>query len=209
MFLRVKCLVDQVSLQVVWLKMRPDSTPVPKADPSLNYYRLEGLDLGVKEPWTEYVNYSLYYAGPGKFSSNQAKLSPAEFKRIQLLRGKATALDSLDSFLNILYEKFDMGEHSGLHQTQLAHGVISPQWINFFANEYNCSADSAKKLIEFKIDEWRNIQFTLESIREQTRNQIRKAENLDQVTEIHSLACTKLIFNKVNIKALPFIIGKN
>ena len=31
-FLRVKFLVDQVTGQVAWLKMYPDSTPIPSVD---------------------------------------------------------------------------------------------------------------------------------------------------------------------------------
>lgn len=206
-FLRVKFLVDQVSGQVAWLKMYPDSIPIPSVDPSLNYYRLEGTYLGVDNLWQEYTRYTLFFNGRFHNKGTGGLFVP-DFKRIQLLRIKATAIDRMNGTLNFFYERYGIGQHSGLHTTELMNGDIGDNWAEFFANEYNCSVENARKLLKFKVDEWQTATFMLETTREHFTNKIRRAKTIDEVSSAYDLLCTKLIFaTKANLKNLPVITG--
>ena len=208
-FLRVKFLVDQSSGQVAWLKMYPDSTPIPSVDPSLNYYRIEGTYLGVDRIWEEYSKYRLFFGN--RFTTREdAGITAADFKRIQLLRIKATAMDRMNGTINFFYEKYGIGQHSGLHTTDMASGEIGDHWAEFFAKEHNCTVDNARKLLEFKMGEWQTTKFILETTREHFNNKFRKAKTVKEVSDIYDTLCTKLIFaNTANLKNLPVITGKS
>ena len=114
----------------------------------------------------------------------------------------------MNGSINFLYEKYNIGQHSGLHTADLVYGEVGDHWAEFFSKEYNCSIENARKLLLFKVDEWESTRFILETTREHFTNKIRKAKTVEEVSNIYDLLCTKLIFaNKANLKNLPVITG--
>lgn len=203
---RPRFLIDQVTGQVVWLTLR-ENGQMPYVDVGLNYYKLEGTEFGVKDVWGAYTLYQLYFNG-SNFVSQYYSPFNTDFKRVQLLRTKATAIDGINKAIDTQYEKYNLGNNRGLHLTEIGRGKISDPWVKFFAREYKCSESSARKLLEFKVEEWQNIEFVLESTRERAINQIISAVDINTVSDIFNLLSASMILSsKVSLKDLSFIKG--
>jgi hypothetical protein len=200
---RVKFLADQLTGQVVWFTNYFDSQPIPVFDQSLNTYKYRGpSNLAL---WNMYLSFKLFYnSSTGElYSINEYSQNFKEqFPRIYLLRAKAIALDHVNVAINILQEKFDIA-FAGIHNVAKSENILQPRWINFFKQEHNCSAEDAIKLINFKKEEWNNLEFKLESTRYQMYNRIKLLETFDQVNDLYRCICTKLFYSGPKLANVP------
>lgn len=192
---RMKFLVDQLTGQVVWLTNHYDSLPIPIFDQSLNIQKYRGFsDLDL---WNSYLNFKLFYDGPtSKFSISEEYSQDFKdrFSRIQLLRAKAISLDYINSGIEFLYEKHNMS-YKGLHSVASSGNLDQERWIEFFKEEHNCSHSDAIKLIEFKKEEWRNIEFMLETTRYKAYNKMKSATTIEEVDELYKCFCATLFYS--------------
>jgi hypothetical protein len=201
-YYRVKFLVDQVTNQVIWLTTNFDSLAIPIFDQSLNMKKYGGyLDFDV---WNSYVNFKLFYDSPPISSFSISKEYSQDFKdrfaKIQLTRTKATALDYINSGIAFQYETHNMA-YKSLHSVA---NLKQERWINFFQQEHNCSREESIKLIDFKKEEYENIEFMLETIRYQAYNKIASASTLTEINELYECFCAKIFYAaRPNLSILP------
>jgi hypothetical protein len=192
---KIKFLVDQVTGQVVWLTTYYDSLPIPIFDQSLNIQKFRGasdLDL-----WNGYLKYALFYDAPtSKFflTDSYTQDFKNQFDNIQLLRTKAIALDHINSGITFQYEKYNMA-YTGLHTVARAGNLEQEKWLEFLQDEHNCSRDDAIKLINFKKEEWNNIEFMLETTRYRAYNKIKAANTFDEVVDLFECFCAKIFYS--------------
>lgn len=205
---RFRCLTDQKTSRIIWLVYDHDNRKGPIFDPTLNFHKINTLtDLNV---WQEYCNYKLFLGAGGTVKvdpNDDLKNDIEEFKRIQLLRAKATAIEHLEGALEYHYEKQGYGYTYMLDNIKVTG--ITEDWINLVSAEYQCSAADSKKLLEFKIKEYNNLIFNLESIRLSYTNKIVKCITVDEVSNTFNLAMTEsLITNRTTISSYESIAKK-
>jgi hypothetical protein len=201
-YYRVKFLVDQVTNQVIWLTTNFDSLAIPIFDQTLNIKKYKGyVDLDV---WNCYVNFKLFYDSPPISSFSVSEDYSQDFKdrfeKIQLTRAKATALDYINSGIEFQYEKHNMAYKSLYNVANLNQ----ERWIKFFQQEHNCSREESIKLINFKKEEYENIEFMLETVRYQAYNKIASASTLTEVNELYECFCAKIFYAaRPNLNTIP------
>jgi hypothetical protein len=201
-YYKVKFLVDQVTNQVIWLTIHYDSLAIPIFDQSLNIKKYKGYtDLDI---WNSYVNFTLFYDSPyvSNFSVNKdySQDFKDQFSKIQLTRVKATVLDYINTGIEFQYEKHNMA-YKSLHNVA---NLKQERWINFFQQEHNCSREESIKLIDFKKEEYENIEFMLETVRYQAYNKIAAAATLTEVNELYECFCAKIFYAaRPNLGTIP------
>lgn len=188
-----RCLVDQVTGQIVWMTFN-ESAEVPNIDPTLNYYRYNGsTDISV---WNSYVTYELFLAEDGKtlVVTPRTKIDP----RIQTARAKYVTIDLINAIIKVHYERQGFPEGSIYRKID-----CSEKWIDVFAEMYSCSREDALTLLEFKIAEFKNTEFMLESRKMMMVQKLKEAECFADVADVYA-KYTSLFFN-INRKDLMAI----
>jgi hypothetical protein len=114
--------------------------------------------------------------------------------RIQLLRAKAISIDFVSVMTGVHYDR--QGFTTSSIYRQLANSDISEsdRWVFATADAHSCSMEAAYKLLKFKIEEYKNVQFVLESARMKFAHQIKQATTLQEVVDIYN-RYTSLFFN--------------
>lgn len=192
---RVKFLVDQLTGQVVWLTYFYDTYAIPIFDQSLNIQKsnaLTGLDV-----WQLYLDFKLY------FNATQSVFYAApsytdefknQFPRIHLLRTKAMALDHISAGCEFLYEKYNTS-YKGLHNVMSSGNIDSERWITFIQEEHKCTRDDVVKLINFKKEEWSNLEFMIEKTRYHAHNQMMAATTVEEAIDVYEQTCATLFYS--------------
>lgn len=191
---RAKLLVDQISGHVVWMVYHTEYN-VPIFDSSLNYLYFRGTI--VSGTWDTYLNFNL------KFDTNTKKLiksvidNESELSRLKLLRLKAEYINFIDNRIKATYEK-----HGALASTKFYNNLQScPDfWIDFFTEKYKCSRQSAIKLLNFKIEEYKILESRLEFIRYNFTERISLSKTIQEVEDSHRDAMTSLAVAGINEK---------
>jgi hypothetical protein len=78
----------------------------------------------------------------------------------------------------------------------MASGNIhSERWINFLQEEHNCTRDDVVKLINFKKEEWSNLEFMIEKTRYSSYNQMKAASSIEEAIDVYECACATLFYS--------------
>jgi hypothetical protein len=117
-----------------------------------------------------------------------------QFPRIHLLRTKAMAIDHINAGCEFLYEKYNVS-YKGLHNVMASGNIDSERWINFLQEEHNCTRDDVVKLINFKKEEWSNLEFMIEKTRYSSYNQMKAASSIEEAIDVYECACATLFYS--------------
>ena len=200
---RFKCLVDQVTGQVVWLTYYLERD-APSFDPSLNYYCYNGFtNIPV---WTAYLTYELYLTNFGTEIELRVQTpeSKQHFERIQMLRAKAIALDYCYSLCNFHYDK--QGHNNDYAYRKVDSSYVDNELI-IEAHQFNygfvSTKEEAKKLFLFKCAEYQNTVVKLECLKIRFVNDIKHAKTLEEVAALYNIMTSKM-FNINRTELLKF-----
>ena len=194
-----KLLVDQITSQVVWLTDNVAESYPPIIDPSLTpiHFRLF-TDLTDLEIWNGFIGYKLFCKDD--FSIKDA----LDDICVRLLRCKATAAEIINSSIDFRYQSLGYADSRMYEQIR----SFGSDWTSFFQKEYNCDYQQASDLIKFKLEEYDNVVYNLESTRVSSMNKIIKASTVSEIQEVLDLTGIALLNNRVTIlKELRSIRG--
>jgi len=198
---RIKILVDQVTEQVIWLSYFLDTKP-PVIESNLNFFTYSG------EPtvnvWQLYLSYKLHYNIKDKVFYKKLPNSNS-FKQIQFTRAKCIAVNYISSACDYQYEKYNYINHQlYLDQNSFNH----ERWVELMMHTHSCTKDEAKKLLQFKREEYELAVFHFESIRYTFANKIKQAQTLEEVNDYYKETIAKLISpNSAKLINSPIIQG--
>lgn len=195
---RFRCLVDQTTKIIVWMGYEAADLLPTLVDASLNYMRLNfESSYDIYRGYERYILYSS--ADPAQIvevKNNLDKLS-SEFVRIQLLRAKATALASIGHNIKNSYERLHYFDTKLIDAYRTSVSDPESDWVKFVSNEFNLDADSAVRLMKFKIEEYDSIVFMLETLRITSSNTIKAATTLADVDEAYMQIMTTMLRHSV------------
>lgn len=186
-----KILVDQATDRVIWLAPGPFSV-VPILDPTLNYRT--PLGTIAQNLYQEYNQFRLFY----DVNSQSLKASDlpfetaAEKEKAVLLRYKCQIFGLLNSAFNVYAERMNLPSSKHL---ELVNDQTRDDWIEVYQESYECSKDSATKLLDFKLTEYKSSSFLIESARMKMIAGITKAKTLQEL---------KFVFDTTNIKVFNY-----
>jgi hypothetical protein len=188
-----RCLVDQVTGQIVWMTFN-ESAEVPIIDPTLNYYRYNGsTNISV---WSAYATYELFLDEDGK--TLVVKPRGEIDTRIQTIRAKYVTIDLINAIIKVHYERQGFPEGSIYRRID-----ASSKWVGVLAEMHSCSTEDAATLLDFKISEFKNTEFMLESRKMMMVQKLKEAECFADVADVYA-KYTSLFFN-INRKDLMAI----
>lgn len=182
-----KLLVDQVTMRVIWIAPYPLSI-VPIIDPTLNYR----THLGVIPPalYQEYNQFKLFF----DTTSQSLEVIDLPFKnqeekdQASLLRLKCQIYMLLNSAFNVYSTRMNIENTNYLRSID---DKTRNDWIDVYQETFNCSKESAEKLLDFKISEHKRSIFIIESARFKMVTGIIQSKTMNEL---------KFVFDTTNIK---------
>lgn len=192
-FKKAKLLVDQISGYVVWMCYYMDYDP-PIVDNTLNYYYYRGpLTDGT---WDNYLNFELKYDAERNTLLKDPLNNETELDQLRLLRLKCDYVNYIDNRIKVTYEKFRCNNTINFHNDLQNNPKF---WIEIFAKKHNCSIQSATRLLNFKIEEYKILQSNLEFIRYSAVDKITSSRTIKEV-EDHYRDISSLLGTTINAK---------
>jgi hypothetical protein len=185
----IRMLVDQANERIIWLTVNPLAT-LPVIQPGFNYRNYYGPIS--KDDYVNYNNFDLFYNVPSKslrfsklpFESEQTKNNAI------VARYRCQAFGLLNNVFNFHVERYNLSNSRYLESID---NESKDDWVTTYQNIFNCSKDSASKLLDFKISEHKKSNFKLESARLEMITKLNFAKTTDEI---------KFILDTTNIKLM-------
>lgn len=180
---KYKILVDTSSNLVVWLT-DIDTKYVPSISYTLES-RIVHSNTMLDDSYNSYKLFYTHIKGLYIDTPNQSLIQ--DIGRIRLLRSKANAIDLIMRYVDWVYDKKDRLQRDFF---TMVHKNLDERWITYIKQEYNLSSNDAIKFIEFKHNEYSDLDYELNSLSHSLINNVIKAESLEQLLETFQKAMT-------------------